>query len=256
MSGGPVEVFLRRLAAAPSAVLSLDYDGTLAPFHVRRDEAVPYPGVRPLLAALMAGGRTRVVVISGRGAVEVSGLLGLSPAPEIWGAHGWERWRNGHEVTRHDPGADARMVLARAREALSAHGLDGHAEWKHASVAVHWRGEADAAGLRARATDALSPLTRYGGFALLPFADGLELRCRRWHKGFALRAVLAEEPTEVAVAYAGDDATDEDAFLALPGHGLGIRVSADDRPTAAAVSFPGPAELIAFLGRWQATRAP
>ena len=62
--------FLERLRCAPSRVLLLDYDGTLAPFQVNRDRAVPYPEVPPLIARIMAQG-TRVVPISGRPAREV-----------------------------------------------------------------------------------------------------------------------------------------------------------------------------------------
>ena len=41
-----LERFFERLPGAPARVLLLDYDGTLAPFRVERDEAVPYAGVR------------------------------------------------------------------------------------------------------------------------------------------------------------------------------------------------------------------
>ena len=41
--------FWAALAAAPTAALLLDYDGTLAPFHIDPAEARPYPGVEPLL---------------------------------------------------------------------------------------------------------------------------------------------------------------------------------------------------------------
>ena len=41
--------FYEQLATARQRVLMLDYDGTLAPFKVRPEEAVPYPGVSETL---------------------------------------------------------------------------------------------------------------------------------------------------------------------------------------------------------------
>ena len=59
------------------------------------------------------------------------------------------------------------------------------------------------------------PLSTEGGLDLYPFDGGLELRVWEWDKGDAVRAVLADEPEGTAVAYLGDDLTDEDAFRAL-----------------------------------------
>ena len=58
--------FFARLARAPRAALLLDYDGTLAPFHVDPAQALPYPGVRTALDALIEQTDTRVVIVSGR----------------------------------------------------------------------------------------------------------------------------------------------------------------------------------------------
>ncbi len=53
----------------------LDYDGTLAPFHVDRFAATPYPGVEDRLAILSALARVRLVLVSGRSARELHDLL-------------------------------------------------------------------------------------------------------------------------------------------------------------------------------------
>ena len=76
------------LRDAPRAVLIVDYDGTLAPFRRERLEAVPYPGVREVLAEIQTLADTRVVVVTGRPPREAGGLLALTPMPEIWGGHG------------------------------------------------------------------------------------------------------------------------------------------------------------------------
>src|ERR1700720_4309198 len=45
--------FMQTVAKAPQAALLLDYDGTLAPFRAKRDQAYPYPGVASLLQHIL-----------------------------------------------------------------------------------------------------------------------------------------------------------------------------------------------------------
>jgi trehalose 6-phosphate phosphatase len=59
-------VLEQRLRSAPRSVLMLDYDGTLAPFHVDRFEATPYSGVEERLSILSALSQVRLVLVSGR----------------------------------------------------------------------------------------------------------------------------------------------------------------------------------------------
>ncbi len=250
-----VEAFFRRLAAAPRAVLGLDYDGTLAPFHRRPAEAVPHRHLRGILRRIMEEGRTRVVVISGRPADDVRRLLGPGTTSEIWGAHGWEHLRPGCPAAPLPVDGRILSTLARARDALAVGGLLGRAEWKTASVAVHWRGESDAPAIAAAARAALAPLADAPAFELLEFAAGVELRCRQRHKGTALAAVLAAEAPGVPAAYLGDDQTDEDAFTVLASRGLAVLVAEAPRPSAAATNVAPGDGVRDFLTRWLATTA-
>jgi len=88
-----LEPFLQTISAARKVALLLDYDGTLAPFHIRRDQALPYPAVARVLQEIVRNGRTKVVVITGRDAHELLSLLDIHPRPEIWGVHGLQRLR-------------------------------------------------------------------------------------------------------------------------------------------------------------------
>jgi trehalose-6-phosphatase len=83
-----VEQFMRAVAESPASALLLDYDGTLAPFCLNRQQAIPYPGITELLQEIIANGRTRVVIITGRNAHEVIPLLAIHSDLEIWGCHG------------------------------------------------------------------------------------------------------------------------------------------------------------------------
>ena len=86
-----IERFLNAVTQARQSLLLLDYDGTLAPFSEQRHQAFPYPGIPSLLEEIVCGGRTRVVIVSGRDTSETIRLLGIEPIPEVWGLHGLQR---------------------------------------------------------------------------------------------------------------------------------------------------------------------
>lgn len=247
--------FLGRLAKAPRAVLALDYDGTLAPFRSRPGEAQPYPGVRDVLRRIVSVGSTRLVLVSGRPAADVRTLLAIVPVPEIWGAHGWERLREGRPLEFAPGSGTIAGRLQEARAALGSRGLLALAEWKTASVAVHWRDRPDAKAIEARTRGALAPLVDSAEFEIMPIVAGLEWRCRRHHKGTALETVLSEEAPSVPIAYIGDDETDEDAFRALAGRGLGLRVGTLPVATAASACVSAPTGVLQFLELWFETTA-
>ena len=64
---------------------------------------------------------------------------------------------------------------------------------------------------------------------------------------------LGLDGPEVLPIYLGDDRTDEDAFAALRGRGLGILVTATPRPTLADYSLQDPEEVRDFLARLAAS---
>lgn len=250
-SGDP-DAFFRRLRAAPARVLLLDYDGTLAPFHVQRDQASPYPGAREAVRRIMDQGRTRVVVVSGRSLEDLRERLGLEPAPELWGTHGWERLHAGGHVEGRDPGKAALAALQAGRRLAEREVPAERVEVKPASVAVHVRGlaERDARRILEATRAAWGSLCGEGTVEIREFDGGVELRVPGEHKGTAVTRILSEAPVGAAVAYLGDDLTDEDAFAALEGRGLAVLVRDALRETSADVWIKPPEELLGFLERW------
>jgi trehalose 6-phosphate phosphatase len=246
--------FYARLAAARQRVLMIDYDGTMAPFKIRPEQAVPYPGVTASLRALMDQGDTRVVIVSGRRAVDVAALLALGRRPEIWGAHGWERVTPQGAIHLQQPEAAVKEALAQAESAAAAVIVPGtRLELKPASIAFHWRGLEDVAvaALRERLASAWKSLADGRILELMPFDGGLELRACGTNKQHAVKAVLSETPPDSAVAYLGDDITDEDAFRAVKAQGLAVLVRPEYRETAADLWIKPPEELLAFLEAWR-----
>lgn len=249
--------FFERVASAAGRLLMLDYDGTLAPFDVRPERAVPYPEVATALAGIVAAGGTRVVIVSGRPAAEVPPLLGLASPPEIWGSHGWERLLPDGRRIVEQPGQAARQGLADAGAALEAimpHGA--RLEEKLASLALHWRALPASAGeeLARRAREMWKPMVENGALELLPFDGGLELRSVGCNKQHAVKALLSETAVDHAIAYLGDDITDEDAFRAVRPRGLGVLVRAAFRETEADVWLTPPEELVEFMRHWSVKR--
>jgi trehalose 6-phosphate phosphatase len=246
--------FIAGLAQAPQRVLMLDYDGTLAPFHVRPDLAMPYPEVATVLEEVVQAGGTRVVIVSGRPADELLPLLTLTERPEIWGSHGWERLlADGRRIVE-QPAGEARKALAQASAAMeNVIPDDARLERKLASIALHWRAlpEGAAQRLRAHATEVWRPATADGTLELLSFDGGLELRAVGCNKQYAVKAILSETAQDSAVAYLGDDMTDEDAFAAIKTRGLGILVRPEFRDTAADVWLQPPHELASFMAHWR-----
>ncbi len=246
-----IEAFKARIPRVRERVLMLDYDGTLAPFHVRPELAVPYPEASAALREVVGRGGTRIVVVSGRPADEVPPLLGLAPAPEVWGAHGRERLLPDGRREVQAPGAEATALLEEAARAVT--GLRGtRIERKLASVALHWRGSPEDVAQRARdhALEHWQPLTRERRLEMLPFDGGIELRAAGHTKANAVVAVLAATHEDSAVTYLGDDLTDEDAFRAIKPRGLAVLVRPELRETAADVWITPPHELASFLQLW------
>lgn len=246
--------FFERAACAPARVLMLDYDGTLAPFQVRPERALPYPGVEPLLDEVMAGDASRVIIVSGRPVSELAPLLNLRRRPELWGAHGRERLAPDGRSARIEPNEGARLQLRKGERI--ARGLareGGRVETKPASVALHWRGASAlaAAKMRDALPQAWEPLAAEGDVELLQFDGGVELRARGCSKQHAVETVLAETADDSAIAYMGDDVTDEDAFRAVKPRGLAVLVRPDLRDTAADLWIRPPRELLAFLRSWR-----
>jgi len=248
-----IQEFFRLLSRARNRILFLDYDGTLAPFTPRRDEAVPYPGVKNILQELVDAEHTRLILISGRWTKDLIHLLGLERLPEIWGSHGWERLLpdGKYEIGEFDE--TALQGLAEADAWVERAVPTEQAEHKPASLAIHWRGlpAQEVELIREKIQEDLFPLVEKKGLELHEFDGGLEFRIPGRNKGHVVSSILDEAGDDAAAAYLGDDFTDEDAFSAIEGRGLSALVRKELKPTAADIWLEPPEELLDFLTRWK-----
>jgi trehalose 6-phosphate phosphatase len=257
-----LEEFFRAFAGARTALLLLDYDGTLAPFRIDRFKARPYSGVRELLSRIQNPGpavlKSRMAIISGRPAAEIGPLLELDPPLEVWGLHGAERLYPDGRRELEDAPALTRSKLDELREQLKRDSLGGLFEDKPNAAVMHWRGVSPrkARQIEQRTRALFEPIANVEGVTLLEFEAGLELRVGR-DKGGAVQAILNEEAkvsgAGCPVAFLGDDVTDEAAFRSVnstSGPHLSALVRRARRETAAEVWLKPPGELRKVLERW------
>jgi trehalose 6-phosphate phosphatase len=231
---------LARLANEPRrAAILLDVDGTLAPIVARPEDARVPEGTRAELARLV-GRYALVACISGRPSPEAKRIVGVEGVRYV-GEHGLELAPEAEKWTR-------RLAELAAETGWPAE------EGKRLTLSFHYRTAAE--------PEAAEAVLR--GVAERALADGLEVRWGRKvlevrpplevDKGMAVRALLAEAGLHRAL-YAGDDATDLDAFRGLDGLDVAVRVavaSAEAPPElgpAADLVVDGPEGLAELLRR-------
>ncbi|WP_299820985.1 trehalose-phosphatase [uncultured Jannaschia sp.] len=224
-----------RLAGKRAAVF-LDYDGTLTPMVDRPERAVLSDAMRDVLRRLAEV--STLAIVSGRDRVDVARLVGIGSLIYA-GSHGFDITGPDGLAQENERAAEALPALAAAADRLDAalEGIEGaQVERKKFAIAVHYRrvaeGEVDALRRAVEAVAAEHPELRQTGGKMI-----LELRPRvDWDKGRAvlwLLEALGMGDDDVLPLYLGDDDTDEDAFAALAGRGIGILVSDTKRQTAA-----------------------
>ncbi|MDF1543666.1 MAG: trehalose-phosphatase [bacterium] len=244
--------FFETLRKSHTSLLLLDYDGTLSPFTVDRERAVPYEGVIPLLIQIRSTGRTRLVIVSGRSVKSLRHLVGNDLNCEIWGSHGLERSIPGKNTEIVKVEAEAQALLNTIMQWAKENNLLDNLENKPFGCAFHWRGESPEWASQIMNLVADKWLTRLqeSGYDLHSFDGGLEIRPKGVSKADAVNTLLRESPDVSTVSYLGDDLTDEDAFRALGNRGLKVLVRSESRPTLADLRIEPPGELLKFLSDW------
>ncbi len=258
---------VRRLAGARLA-LFLDYDGTLAPIAPTPELATLPEATREAL--LRAAARFPVAILSGRGRDDVAAKVGL-PGLVYAGSHGFDIAGIAdiadiaEDGLRHEVGPEIPEAIeaAAARLGEDLAGVPGvRIEPKRFALSVHYRlAPEERLPEIERAVDAAlaaHPTLKKGlGKKLFELRPALD-----WDKGKALLWILDQwgldrpgaEPNLPGLVplYVGDDITDEDAFRALRGRGVGIVVAQDSelpRETAAAYSLRDPEAVRELLDR-------
>ena len=193
-------------AALSSALVALDFDGTLAPISPHPDDARPLAGVVPVLREVRATGAT-LAVLTGRtvaSLLHVSGF-GAIPGIVVYGTHGAERWQAGVLRTAGaPPGLDElRLSLPGL---LASIGPDLWIEDKHLSLVIHARLTAEPDRVLEMLRAPVEEAAAAAGLWVRPGKDVLEICIPGIDKGTAIRELVNDDTA--AAFYAGDDLGD------------------------------------------------
>jgi trehalose 6-phosphate phosphatase len=243
---------ISRQAGEKRIALFLDYDGTLTPIVETPDRAVMQEDMREAVMELSR--HCPVGIISGRDLKDVRDKVRIDSIVYA-GSHGFEITGPKGLQADNTVGEEFLPILDRAEKELSRRlgSLQGLlVERKKFSIAIHYRlvdpGKVEGIGKVVDEVAAGYPELRkaYGKkvFELQPRMD--------WNKGkalFSLLRTLKLDGGDVLPFYIGDDVTDEDAFRALQGRGIGIVVRDHPYETAARYSLKNPGEVREFLLR-------
>jgi trehalose 6-phosphate phosphatase len=231
---------LARLTAEPErAALLLDVDGVLAPIVPVPHEASVPPETQDELRRLNDR-YALVACISGRSAADARRIVGLDELVYV-GEHGLEL----------EPEATA---WSERLQQFAATVDWADVERKPLTVTFHYR-RAEDEDEALTMLNAVAARARHEGFVARFGRKVLELRPPvAAHKGTAVAHLLGERGLGRAL-YAGDDTTDLDAFAALAGLEVGVRVAvaSPEGPAelreAADIVVDGPAEVLQLLRR-------
>ena len=239
----------KRLAGKRPAVF-LDYDGTLTPIVDRPELAIMTSAMRETVRKLASVCVTAIV--SGRGLADVAALVKLDELIYS-GNHGFEISTPGASAVHNEKGRpfmEAVAAISRTIEERIAN-IDGSiVENKTYSLSVHYR---------LVSPERVPEIERIVDTALADYPNlhkrhgkkVFEIRPKiDWHKGKAVLLLLQTldlDGDDGVPTYVGDDITDEDAFRALKGRGIGVLVGTEARESAADYTLHNTDETQQFL---------
>ena len=222
--------------------LFLDFDGTLAELGPDPDAIVLPPSTHDALGRLARRLGGALALISGR---DLRDLAARTPS-DVWraGGHGLEVAAPGAALPPAPaPPPDAALTLLRAAARIPGVRL----EIKGPVAALHYRAAPLAeTACRAAATASAASVE---GYVAQTGKMVVEIKPEGAHKGRTLRLMAAVAPfADRRAIMIGDDATDEDAILAVQEiGGVGVKVGAGD--SAARLRAPDPAAVRAWIDR-------
>jgi trehalose 6-phosphate phosphatase len=219
----PLTALNSRCINAEHTAIFLDFDGTLVEFAERPDLVQLSPVTKSTLGQIHEALGGALAVITGRDIEDVDRFLKPLHLP-VAGVHGLIRRRTDGSV--HSPPVDGRAIYeinARLQQFVSSsQGL--LLELKSGSVALHYRARPD---LENECTEAMDNAV-YGleSIHLIRGKMVIEAKADTSDKGGAIRDFLSEPPFAGRMPFfAGDDVTDEDAFVVVNSRqGISVKV--------------------------------
>lgn len=243
-----LEDALAAVAGTQRLLVALDFDGVLAPIVDVPGQARPLPESAAAIGALATLPATTVVLVSGRGLADLAAVSGFGTPIRMVGSHGGE-FDDGGDLL--DDAARARLErLGTGLDDLVAHEQGVRLERKPTGVAVHVRGASREVAERVLDAVRAGPAAA-DGVTATPGKEVLDLAVVDVTKGSAIDRLRAQVDAS-AVLFAGDDVTDETAFVRLRDSDVGVKVG--DGETAARFRVADPQAMAGVLQTLLAAR--
>lgn len=237
-----------KLNSRRSAIVFLDFDGTLVNIEPRPNQVKLLPETRSILKKMSQNDRLRVVIISGRRRQEIQHFIGLEHVVYL-GLYGWEKGGAVHLSLEEE------IDLVRAHVTLAEKLTKIPGVWiepKQLSLSVH---------VREAQPRHIEKIQRIVRGVLRTFQSTLRLQQNirdfevmprsACNKGDAVRKCLGAGTSRGPMPiFFGDDYSDEPAFVAAR-TGVSVLVG-EPRPTRAKFRLRGPAEVTEALYRMEA----
>lgn len=232
--------------------LFIDYDGTLSNIVSQPSAAVISEQTKNILESLSKA--FKVAIVSGRDRLDIKERIGLD---NIFysGCHGFDISGPGcfhfiqEDVQKYLPALEEASIAA-SNLLGGIHGL--LIEKKLFATAIHYRMVEFKSRMDIK--NQLKPIIEK--YPQLILKEGKKvfdiLPNVNWDKGKAVNKIceiLSIDSTQTVPLYVGDDLTDEDAFLALHGKGISIKVDSGMSATMADYHLNNPGEVTLFLER-------
>lgn len=242
-----LQELVTKIAAAPSLVILLDYDGTLRKLVNTPELAVPPEGLMALLRGLAERHNTEVHLVSGRTRESLETWFGSLPTA-LHAEHGaWSRPLAGEWRIVREFSSDWKERLRPIFEEFTYRTPGSRVEEKSTTFAWHYRmADAEFGPIQARELSVhLTDILTNTPVEVLHGDKVVEVRQHGVHKGIVVEQILATREDVPLIVAIGDDRTDEDMFAALPSNGIAIHVGSG--PSNARYRLHDPEATLAFL---------
>lgn len=233
---------------ATNRLLLLDYDGTLTDYVPTPDRAVPSERLLNLLLKLSGNENTRVVIITGRGYLDIDKLIGFLPI-DIIAEHGamikknseWKKYIN-------DDGLWKNKILPLLNKCTSEC-TDSFIEEKYFSLAWHYRNtEFEKGYTQSRELIRILEKENYSDLRIIDGNKVVEIMPGQSGKGKATQSLLDRDNYDYILSI-GDDKTDEDMFEVLLHNTNAVTIKVGDGNTFAKYKLDSVNDVITLLER-------
>jgi len=244
LSAATIASLKLRYDQAAHRLVLLDYDGTLAAFKSKPEDAKPTPELIALLQRLADDPANHVVINSGRDHYTLEkwlGNLSVSFAAEhgaFYKEHGV--WHN--NMKKMDWGNGLLSVL----RLFVGKTPGARLEVKETALVWHYR-ESDAWLGTLRAQQLVNTLVSICSRQKLQIMQGnkvVEIKSPDYNKGSEVKRLMADMHYDFILAM-GDDTTDDDMFQALPRNAVTIKVGSTSE--IASYNLPSQQDVLPFL---------